>query len=67
LLSHIFEKSISGQSGGPFYDEDGEIVGIAIANARNEETGEIFPRVNMAIPIYYINNILEQFATSNGK
>lgn len=58
-LSHY-----AGQSGGPILTEMGTLLGICVCNAK--DGNNIYPMINMCIPIYDIYHVLENFSRSNG-
>jgi len=54
-----------GQSGGPMFDQNWNLIGICISNTKTEVDQTIFPFVNMCVPIFDILKVLETFSTSN--
>lgn len=62
MLNYV---SYTGQSGGPILTETGTLLGICVCNAKDGQN--IYPMINMCIPIYDIYHILENFSRSNGK
>ncbi|XP_063701728.1 peroxisomal leader peptide-processing protease [Culicoides brevitarsis] len=57
----------AGQSGGPIFDAVGHLVGICVSNTRDENSGKVFPHVNMAVPICDIFKIIEKYVETGDK
>lgn len=57
----------AGQSGGPLFNETGQIIGISVSNSKDNSYDSIYPHINMAVPIADIFPALKKFATSKGK
>lgn len=53
----------AGQSGGPMFDQNGQILGVCVSNIKLENV--VYPNINTAVPIYEIRSILEEYAKTN--
>uniref|UniRef100_A0A1A9V209 Peroxisomal leader peptide-processing protease n=1 Tax=Glossina austeni TaxID=7395 RepID=A0A1A9V209_GLOAU len=53
----------AGQSGGPMFNEHGNIMGICVSNIKVDET--VYPNFNSAVPVISIRSILEDYAQTN--
>ncbi|XP_061396453.1 peroxisomal leader peptide-processing protease-like [Musca vetustissima] len=53
----------AGQSGGPMFDEHGNIMGVCVSNIKMDNV--VYPNINNAIPIVTIRSILEDYAKTN--
>ncbi|XP_013100228.2 peroxisomal leader peptide-processing protease [Stomoxys calcitrans] len=53
----------AGQSGGPMFDEHGNIMGVCVSNIKMDKV--VYPNINNAIPIVTIRSILENYAKTN--
>lgn len=56
-----------GASGGAVLDKSGALIGIIVCNARLDENGTVYPRINMAIPILAVYPVIENYITTGGK
>lgn len=57
---------LGGSSGGGLYDSNGKLVGIIVANVKLEDNNVIYPRLNVAIPITAISQIIKDYFASEG-
>ncbi|ALC41910.1 CG3589 [Drosophila busckii] len=53
----------AGQSGGPMFDQHGNILGVCVSNIKYEDV--VYPNINTAIPIYDIRQTLVEFAKTS--
>lgn len=61
---------IAGCSGGGLFNNEGNLIGIIVANTkleRDDGKNVIFPRFNAAIPIKAIYSIIEDYLRNKGK
>lgn len=56
-----------GQSGGPLFNESGQLIGISVSNSKCTADDTIYPHLNMAIPVYEIYPALKKYAITKGK
>lgn len=56
----------AGQSGGPLLNASGDVVAVMVSNTRESLRGQIYPHVNMCIPMGAIVEILAEYAESEG-
>lgn len=55
-----------GASGGAVVLPDGRLVGIIVCNARLDESGTAYPRINMAIPISNVYSSIQNYLATEG-
>ncbi|KAH8413819.1 hypothetical protein KR222_008839 [Zaprionus bogoriensis] len=53
----------AGQSGGPMFDQNGDILGVCVSNIKYEDV--VYPNINTAIPTYEIRQTLREFARTS--
>uniref|UniRef100_A0A1B0GCB1 Peroxisomal leader peptide-processing protease n=1 Tax=Glossina morsitans morsitans TaxID=37546 RepID=A0A1B0GCB1_GLOMM len=53
----------AGQSGGPMFNEHGNMMGICVSNIKVDET--VYPNFNSAVPVISIRSILEDYAQTD--
>lgn len=51
----------SGTSGGGVFNMCGHLVGLVVCNSRDDETGTVYPHINMAVPIETIEPIINRY------
>lgn len=57
----------AGQSGGPIFCENHQLMGVCVSNSKDDANNSIYPFINMCIPIMEILSILEEYSISLGK
>lgn len=57
----------SGQSGGPIFNQDGNLLGISISNSKDDAYQLIYPNINMSVPLYDILPILLKYGNTKSK
>ncbi|XP_060655422.1 uncharacterized protein LOC132790755 isoform X1 [Drosophila nasuta] len=53
----------AGQSGGPMFDQNGNILGVCVSNIKHEDV--VYPNINTAIPTFDIRQTLQEFARTS--
>lgn len=56
----------AGQSGGPVFDTNGDLVALMVSNFKTQIDDRIYPYQNMCIPICDIYDIIEKYTRTNG-
>lgn len=56
----------SGQSGGPMFSDDGDLIGICVSNSKDDAIQLIYPNINMSVPVYDILPVLQKYGKSKG-
>lgn len=56
----------SGQSGGPLFNADGQLLGVCISNSKDDKYQLIYPNINMSVPVFDILPILQKYVKSKG-
>jgi S1-C subfamily serine protease len=57
----------SGASGGALFRCTGDLLGIISCNTVDTNTGALFPRINMAVPMSAVADSLNAFLLTGGK
>lgn len=57
----------SGQSGGPMFTCDGQLLGICVSNSKDDQFQLIYPNINMSVPIFDILPVLQKYGQTKGK
>ncbi|KAG4066930.1 hypothetical protein HA402_007678 [Bradysia odoriphaga] len=57
----------AGQSGCPLFNEDKKLLGVCISNSKDSVYNLVYPNISMAVPIYDIIPILNEFSLSGDK
>lgn len=72
-ISHVHESMLktsatilAGASGGAILRPNGELLGVIVSNTKMDD-GVVYPRVNMAIPIRDVYEIISEFLINNSK
>ena len=58
---------LTGQSGGPIFDENGLLVAIAVSNFKSSVDNLIYNCHNMCVPVKDIYNTLERYSITRGR
>ncbi|KAM8711789.1 hypothetical protein ACLKA7_012318 [Drosophila subpalustris] len=53
----------AGQSGGPMFDQNGNILGVCVSNIKHDDV--VYPNINTAIPTFDIRQTLREFARTS--
>ncbi|KAK5648971.1 hypothetical protein RI129_003863 [Pyrocoelia pectoralis] len=52
---------LPGSSGGAIFNNKGNLIAITVSNTKMDEVGVVYPRVNLAVPILIISEIVRLF------
>lgn len=64
VAAHMLVSDASvqaGQSGGPLLSVAGAVVAVMVSNTRETTDGQIYPHVNMCVPIDRVVGVLEAY------